>query len=340
MKNLIAIMALCLAGGMAEAGEIAGYDRLTVEAKHRAAPMEGSIWYPLGTKTYRNVIGDNAVFVGTPAYVGAGVAEGRHPLVVLSHGSGGNMDSLSWFSSALANKGAIVLAVNHPGSTSGDSSPRRSIRFWERAADASAALDTLLADPQLSRFVDTDRIYASGFSMGGLTALQLAGVRVSKAQYVEYCERMGERAPDCIFFAKGGVDLTALPEEAFQRSLRDERISGGMVIDPGLSWAFTQESVAGTDLPLQIFNLGGPEDRWLAVDMGPRGNDVAAQFPQADYVEVAPANHFTFLAICKPAGAAILRDEEDDPVCDDPQDADREAVHDQIIASMAEFLDL
>ena len=123
-----AVAAIGLASAAA-ADPIAGYDRFEVTAPHRAAPVAASVWYPVGTPTYRGLIGDNPVFEGTSAYVGAAIAEGKFPLVLVSHGSGGNMDRLSWLSSRLALHGAMVLAVNHPGSTSGDSSPRRSVRL-------------------------------------------------------------------------------------------------------------------------------------------------------------------------------------------------------------------
>src|SRR5919201_3965908 len=113
--SIVLLTVIGLISGAA-ADPIAGYDRFEIAAPHRAAPIAGSVWYPVGTPTYRGLIGDNAVFEGTPAYVGAAIADGRFPLVLLSHGSGGNMDNLSWLSSRLALRGAMVLAVNHPGS--------------------------------------------------------------------------------------------------------------------------------------------------------------------------------------------------------------------------------
>ena len=188
--------------GTAAAGQDAGYDRLTIKASHRANPIAGSIWSPVGTPTYRGMIGENAVFKGTPAYVGAAIADGRFPLIVLSHGSGGNMDNLSWLSSALASRGAMVLAVNHPGSTTGDSSPRRSILLHHRAADLSSALDHLLTDTTFGPHVDQDHIVALGFSLGGATALNLAGARMDREAYRDYCENMGDNAQDCLFFER------------------------------------------------------------------------------------------------------------------------------------------
>lgn len=340
MKHILsaALLAVGLIGNTAQADDIAGYDRITVQAKHRPAPVAGSIWYPTGTPTYRGLIGDNVVFTGSPAYVGAAVADGKFPLILLSHGSGGNMDAISWISSGLARRGAMVLALNHPGSTSGDSSPRRSVRLGERAADLSAALDTLLADPSFAPHIDTTRITAAGFSLGGTTALNLAGLRFDRDAYRDYCAEFLETALDCVFFAKGGVDFSALPED-FAADATDPRITSAVAIDPGMTLTATADSITRTTLPVLLINLG-EKDRWHAVDTGPEGSDLARRLPDATLAVMAPAHHFTFLAVCKPEGASILADEKDDPVCDDPEGTDRAAIHDRIIDQIADFLKL
>ncbi len=199
---------------------------------------------------------------------------------VLSHGSGGNMDALGWLSSELALNGAVVLAVNHPGSTSGDSSPRCFIKLWERAADISAALDHLLADPTFAAHIDTSRISAVGFSMGGGTVLNLGGARMCRADLVDYCDHYGAATVECVFFAKG------------------------------------------------------------AVDIGTNGSNLSGRLPNAEYIEIAPASHFTFWAECTDIAPQILAEEGEDAICDDPEGTDRATVHNQIMAEISRFLEL
>lgn len=335
---LLTLLAAVSLAGNALADPLAGYDRFAVKASHRADLIAASVWYPVGTPTYQGLIGDSPVFKGTRAYVGAALSDGRFPLVVLSHGSGGNMDGLSWLSSALANKGAMVLAVNHPGSTSGDSSPRRSILLHERVKDLSAALDHLLTDAAFAPHIDQDQITALGFSLGGATALNLAGARMDSAAYQAFCERLGDDAPDCVFFAKGGVDLATLPA-AWEDDLRDPRIDAVIAVDPGMTYGFTPESITALDLPVQLINLGD-QDRWHAVDVDARGSNLTARLPKVDYEVVAPANHFTFLGLCKPEGAALLKADLDDPVCDNPKGSDRAKAHAELVEHMARFLGL
>ena len=334
-KMLLAAGLVTLLGAAAAAEPIAGYDKLTVTATHRPEPLAASIWYPVGTPTYRGLVGDNAVFKGTSAYVGAAIADGQYPLFVLSHGSGGNMDNISWLSSKLALAGAMVLAVNHPGSTSGDSSPRRSVRLDERAADLGAALDEILADPTFGPHVDRSRIISVGFSLGGATALNLAGLRFDRQAYADYC-RESVDAADCVFFAKGGVDLDNLPE-GFAADMRDPRIDAAVAIDPGFTYAATAASAAAMTMPVLLINLG-EETRFPAADVSAKGSDLVERLPNARYAVMAPGHHFTFLAECKPAGREILAEEADDPVCDDPAGTDRAKAHQEIADAIVRFM--
>lgn len=339
MKALCLAAVLCVYCLSALAKPIAGYDRLDIAASHRSHLIEGSLWYPVGTPTYRSVIGSGLIFQGESAYVGAAIAEGRHPLILLSHGSGGNMNSLAWLASALAQRGVMVLAVNHPGSTTGDSSPRRSIRLWERARDLSAALDQFLDDPLFAPYVDSSRVAALGFSLGGATALNLAGLRVDWPAFGDYCERARGDEVDCQFFAKGGIVPDTLPD-GIERDALDPRVMQAIAVDPGFAYAFTDASVAARERPTLLINLGDAASRWSAVDLGPQGSGLATRLANATYVEIAPANHFTFLAECTEQGEAWLAEEEDDPICSDPVGADRRQIHQEAIATITRFLGL
>ncbi|WP_180898083.1 alpha/beta hydrolase family protein [Martelella soudanensis] len=338
MKRLL--LSILLLGGLAANAlateDLPGYERMTVFPKQRATPVAAALWYPAGVQSYRGHVGDNPVFYGTSVWMGAKIAEGQYPLFVFSHGSGGNMDNSAWLFSALVEKGAMVLAVNHPGSTSGDSSPRATVFLDRRAGDISAALDALLADPVLGPHVDRSRITALGFSLGGATVLNLGGLRFDRAAYGDYC-RDNPEAADCVFLAKGNVDFDHLPE-GFEGDARDDRISRVIAIDPGFTYAATADSIAAVERPVLVINLG-EKDLMKAADVSDKGSNLVARLPDGERVVIAPAHHFTFLALCKPEGAALLAEERDDPVCTDPAGADRALVHERIIEAVAAGLD-
>ncbi len=332
MKRLAlgALFTLC-AALPAVADMLPGFDRFDLKAAHRARPIAASIWYPAANPTYPAPVGDGPIFDPSVAFIGPAVAAGKHPLVLLSHGSGGNADALGWLSSALVARGAIVLAVNHPGSTSGDSSPRRSVDLAARANDLSAALDMALADPAFAPFIDENHIGVVGFSLGGATALGLAGVRFNGAAQDANCAT-GPDAADCVFFHLGGVRFADYP--GFASNMRDLRINGAVIIDPGFGGAVDPASLNQAISGITLINLGDA-DRLGAADVGPNGNGLANRLPDTTYVEISPANHFTFLATCKPNAAQMLADYGDDPICTDPKDTDRASVHTQLIDVIA-----
>ncbi|AJY47543.1 alpha/beta hydrolase family protein [Martelella endophytica] len=339
MKRILLSILLCAAMTLSAraAEDLPGYERMTVFPENRPGPVAATLWYPAGVRSYAGLVGDNAVFKGTSGLMGARIADGKFPLFLFSHGSGGNMDNSAWLMAALAEHGAMVLAVNHPGSTSGDSSPRASTFLGRRAGDLSSALDMLLSDPVLGPHVDRSAITAIGFSLGGATALNLGGVRFSGDAYADYCRSNPDNL-DCIFISKGNLALDHLPED-FSADARDERISRVVAIDPGFTYAATADSIAASKQPVLVINLG-EKNLTKAADVSEKGSNLVARLPDAERVVIAPAHHFTFLAECKPAGAALLAEEQDDPVCDDPEGADRAAVHARIIDTIAGFAGL
>jgi predicted dienelactone hydrolase len=210
MKTLVALLLLTSA---AIAEPLPGFDRLTVDAPHRARPLEAAIWYPAASETYVAQVGADAVFAGTQVQMGAAVAGGAHPLVIISHGSGGNIENLGWLAEGLVARGAIVAGVNHAGATSGDSSPRQLPRVIDRTQDMAALMASLLADPAFATAIDPSQITALGFSLGGATVLAAGGVRFDPAAIASYCDAYGNDASECLFMARGGVDPHDLPPE-------------------------------------------------------------------------------------------------------------------------------
>ncbi|MDM7977438.1 MULTISPECIES: hypothetical protein [Thalassospira] len=345
MKPIYLAVAFFLAAGLKTSPvlaepqtDYAGYDRFDVRAVHRSMPIAASVWYPADTFIYRAPVGRNIIWKGTDAYVGAAIAPGQHPLVLLSHGSGGNMDGLGWLSSQLALRGAIVVAVNHPGTTSGDSSPRRTPLIGERAADISATLDQVLSNTAFAPYIDRQNISAIGFSLGGTTVLNLAGVRFDQTLYAQYCDKFGNAAQDCDFLRKGGVDPDHLPDD-FAASSRDDRIVRSVAIEPGMGFAATQTSLAEVTSAMLFIGLG-EENKWVAADFGPNGSNLVARIKNASSATFAPAYHLTFLGECMPGAAEILKEEGSEPICSDPPGTDRAQIHQKIVLAIAEFLNL
>ena len=315
-----------------------GFSPFMLDAPHHNKPVETAIWYPADTGGTQVTLMENAVFHGTTVQEDAPIREGQYPVVLLSHGLGGNFYAMGWLAAGLAERGAIVITVNHPNSTTRDFDIRAGLDHWTRAHDLRLALDYL--QMTYGEQLDMTRVMAAGFSYGGWSALSLAGVTGNLDGYIAHCAEVGAVSTHCADIARGGVDMADISENDWNASYKDARITAVAAIDPGLLYGLSAGSTDDLTTDILLIGLGNDTDRLFATDFTPKGNDFAARVPTADIVTITLANHFSALLTCKPAGAAILKSENDDPVCDDPEGADRSAIHGEILDAIAVQLGL
>ena len=338
MKHLLIVATVIAFNTAAFADNIPGFVRITLDAAHRDALIEGAIWYPADAGGEPLVLGENAIFVGVHVREDAAVAEGRHPVVLLSHGLGGRFRTMAWLAAGLADRGAIVVSVNHTKSTTLDFDLRQAADHWTRVQDLRRALDRLLSDPRWIDSIDESRIMAAGFSFGGWTAMSMGGVTGNLAGYAAYCEKFANQGADCRDISRAGINLLALDAELW--NAEDGRITAVAAIDPGLHHGLQAHNVTNLVDDVLLIGLGTGADRYLATDFSQSGSGFSALLPGAVTKIIAPASHFTALLTCKRVGAAILREEGEDPVCDEPEGTDRNAVHRRIVSLIAEQLGL
>lgn len=295
------------------------------------------IWYPVAPTTPETPrdIGkpDAPLFRGHPVASDAplaGDADTRFALVLLSHGTGGSANDQDWLASALAARGYIVAAVNHPGNNELEPLTREGfLLWWERATDLSNVLDALLADPALGQHIDQARIGAAGFSLGGYTVLALAGARTDVHALEAFCRSPQADAichpPEAKRLA-GGASAPLPPptpemRASFARSAysyRDKRVRAVFAIAPALGEAFDADAFKDVTIPVAL--LAGTDD--VTVPPGTNVLRIAGFLPQASLTMVPGASHYTFLDTCLPAAAERLA-----RICKDGAGVDRDAVH-------------
>jgi predicted dienelactone hydrolase len=246
---------------------------------------------------------------------------------------------LAWLAEPLASAGYIVAAVDHHGNTAAEEEPAAAgfMLWWERATDVSRVIDRLLADRTFGAHIDTSAIGVAGFSLGGYTALMLAGARTSLAEFQTFCgspsrdatcEPQAEFPDAAAAFTK--VRGTPVVQASMARetlSFRDPRIRGAYAIAP-VGRMLTDASLTAIWLPIRI--VVGSADRTAAATTN--GQYLARRVTGATFELVPGAGHYTFLADCEPAGRAQRAD-----LCQDSPTVDRAAIHSHVASDALAF---
>jgi predicted dienelactone hydrolase len=106
------------------------------------------------------------------------LAPGRFPLVLISHGSGGSPLLYRSVSLHLARRGCIVAALKHAGNSLGDDALADTLdNFRNRPRQLVELLGALLTDRTLAPSIGAGPVTVIGHSLGGYTALCVAGAQ-------------------------------------------------------------------------------------------------------------------------------------------------------------------
>ena len=331
----LALMSMLTTRERDAAPDLAGFTQATLPVAHRSEPLSVSIWYPVADAVpdTPELIGQNALFYGHHVLRDAEPEPGSHPLVLLSHGSGGNVLQFGWLAEELTRLGFVVAGVNHPGTTSRDSLPARTVMIWERPADLAALLDWFESAPLSGIEVDTQRTGVLGFSLGGHSALALGGLRVSKQRFLDYCAR-NKGMWDCGWLEAGGVDLAAIDASRYESAMGDPRIRAVVAVDPALSQAADPASLSGLDAPTLIINFADKAGTPEAMDARTLGQAL----PNATYHTVSGAWHFSMLPECSTMGWIVIGLAGEDNICSDVGLQPRRYVHRAVLAEVMPFL--
>lgn len=264
----------------------------------------------------------------------------RFPLIVLSHGTGGSALMMDWLGARLAAEGFIAAAVNHPGNNALEPyTPQGFLLWWERAKDLSTVLDALLSDRTFGARIDSRRIGAAGFSLGGFTMMEIAGGISDPQLYSDFCNSPradGMCAPPPEFpdlpekyeeLSKKDPALRAAMQQA-TNSCRDSRVRAMFAIAPALGPAFRPESLKQISIPVAI--VAGSAD--TIVPVASSAKFFASNIPHAQLTILPDVGHYTFLAECGEQGR-----QSKPQLCTDRPTVDRAAVHSQTARLAIQF---
>lgn len=192
----------------------------------------------------------------------------ENPLVIISHGFGSNRRFLAYLARHLASYGVTVAALDHPGSNvnalagvSISNNPADLLapqEFIDRPKDITFLLNELekinRSPGILENKFNTEQVTIIGHSLGGYTALALAGAQLELDKLQTVCQHslpIGQALGDWIQCA-----AAQLSEK--QINLRDRRIVSAIALNPLVGNLFGQNSLSNINIPTLI--LMGTED--------------------------------------------------------------------------------
>ncbi len=284
------------------------------------------VWYPTDTLEERFVKGSTPI----EAAPDATPLKGKHPVVVLSHGSGGT--SLSHWRTArdLARHGYLVLSLVHADDNAAVSRGSSTQEVWNnRPKEWSRALD-LLFTSRYAAVIDVDRIAAVGFSAGAYTALVIGGGRPSSLALDDYCLERGRSDVLCIQYGLMKRAVVRVERSlGFRRESLDPpsdgRVRAVVALAPPGAGLFDTSGLLGLNVPTLL--LQGNQDEVLRYP-----NDahfLASVLKQRAEYQVLPGGHFAFLSVA-PNMSGRSRERREPPA---------EATLDQVNRLTREFLD-
>jgi predicted dienelactone hydrolase len=305
-----------------------------------------TVWYPAVSSAAEHAMeipGMSQLFVLGSAAQDASLAHApvKFPMIVMSHGTGGSALQMAWLGTVLAAQGYITVAVNHPGNNATeDYTPLGFSTWWERARDLSVVIDSMLADPMFGGHIDSSRIGAAGFSLGGYTMIEIAGGITDPAAFKEFCaspraDGICKSPPEFPMLVEN-FDKLSRTDAEFQASLRhagdsyrDPRVRAVFAMAPALGPAFRPASLAKIAIPVMI--VAGEAD--TNVPLASSARYFAANIPGAK-LTILPGNvaHYVFLDTCTETGRKQLA-----LLCTDGEGVDRDAIHAKTAALAVEF---
>jgi predicted dienelactone hydrolase len=284
------------------------------DAQHRNE-LRITVWYPAaGDAVERPLLigpADKPLFNVGAVALGAAFADNRQrPVILLSHGFGGTARIMGWFGIAMAQRGYIVIAVDHPGNNGiDDITMAGSTLWWDHAKDLRAALDAIGREPAIGPHLDTANVGVAGFSFGGFTALVVAGARVDWRRWVGFCRAHpddGDCLPNDEFPAATWQAVAAefeAPELAAEVAHGGDdhalpNVRAAFVLAPAYVQSLDPASLSSVRVPVAIM-LG---DADTVVPAATGAMVAAAAIPNAKLELLPGVSHYDWVSECTDAG--------------------------------------
>lgn len=235
--------------------------------------------------------------------------EGVFPLILISHGSGGSNLVYRTLAHHLARNGFIVGMPEHPFNNRNNNTLEGTVEnLINRPRHIHIAINWFYDSWNYARFLKPDSVAIIGHSMGGYTALALAG----------------------------GVP-TSFPNESSDGQTRqisiipDFRVKALVLLAPAVPWFREERSLTGVNVPILMFF--GERDEFSPYIAAQLIQERVIDKTKIRYRVVKNAGHYSFLSPFPESMTNVAF-----PPSQDPCGFNRENFHNELNAEVLDFL--
>lgn len=292
----------------------------------RQRPLITEVWYPVEEGISAEPV--SGLWVRCPEARNAPIKAGssKYPLIVMSHGNGGDRMNGAWLAEILAANGYIVAAMDHHGNTWNNKIAECFVKIWERPQDVSFVIDQLIQDPAFGPHINKAKIGFIGYSLGGQTGLWIAGGQVSAFDKPPIQEIPNDQFPNIV--SQEVID--SIDFSPAHESYQDLRISAMFLMAPALAHLFDVNSLQSIQMPIYIVASEGDS----VVPIESNAKMLVSKIKKAACTFIpGAANHYVFLNEVSKGGRLML----DRSIAIDPPTVDRKKIHEEVGLAAVEF---
>jgi predicted dienelactone hydrolase len=283
----------------------AGYCAVELADEQSGVTFPMAVFYPTFTPGKAERLGPYSVDVAKDAEP----KEGVFPLILISHGSGGAHLLYRTLAHHLACNGFIVGMPEHPFNNLNNNTLVDTVEnLTNRPRHIRTAINWFYDSRKFARFLKPDSVGIIGHSMGGYTALALAG-----GVPTSFPNESSDRQPHLI-------NVTS-----------DYRIKALVLLAPASVWFMAQGALSGVNVP--ILMLIGEKDEYTPSFHAQIILEGVPDKTKLQYRVIKNAGHFSFLSPFPESMTNVAF-----PPSQDPCGFNRVSFHNELNAEVLEFL--
>lgn len=268
-------------------GYYVGYKKMSIFSSKTNEKFSMALVYPTKVSSKKVKFGAFEMNLS----IGSKIADGKFPLVIISHGSGGSNLNYRDIAFTLVKNGFIVGMPLHPKNNFRNNEfEGRNINWENRPKHIIASIDTLLSSPNISKSIDKEKIAIIGHSAGGYTALASVGATANTKHIINLCkENPNTNEPFC-----GLVKENKIQPEKIDNP-KDTRIKAIVLMAPVGVLFQSDNALEKVNLPLLL--LRAQKDEELSKPY--HSKLIAKNYKDKSllsYCEIPNAGHYSFIS--------------------------------------------